>query len=315
MADRTRISWTNATINPVTGCTKISPGCEHCYAIRGSARQERFGTEQYKGSTRRLGDRTEWSNVVKLFPEEMDKVAKWKKPRMVFPCSMSDLFHRDVPDEFIHQMLDTMESARRHTFQVLTKRTQRMADILIQRQEEKEALAAGAFAPPLDNVWPGTSVEDQIRAWERVTMLLTIAAKIHWLSLEPLLGPVDLSPWLPIAPRGLGWERVKSESAYGEKRPRINWVVVGGESGPDARPMHPNWVRATQKQCEAAGVAFYFKQWGAWEPIKQTTRRIYKPHRYFEFEDGQLMFKTVKKSDKPLLDGVAYREYPKREMP
>lgn len=218
----TPIEWTDATWNPVTGCTLISPGCEHCYAKRFS---ERF--RNVEGHPFRFGfDLT-------LRPERIEHPLRWRRPRMIFVNSMSDLFHKLVPTEFVDQVFDTMERADWHIFQVLTKRSSRMRNYVRQRY--------GASSAPA-HIWLGVSIEDDVRR-SRVRHLLETPVPIRFLSIEPLLGPIGSLPL-----EGIGW------------------VIVGGESGPGARPMKPEWVRAVRDQCVAVSVPFFFKQWGGHHP-------------------------------------------------
>jgi protein gp37 len=214
MADRSRIEWTQATWNPVTGCTKVSPGCKHCYA-------ETFA-ERWRGVP---GHPYERGFDLRLWPERLELPLRWKKPRAIFVNSMSDLFHERIPLDFIRRVFATMEKASWHTFQVLTKRSERLAE-----------LAPDLSWPP--NVWMGVSIETA-RYVGRADHLRKVPAAVRFLSLEPLLeslGTLDLSG--------------------------IHWVIVGGESGPGARPMDARWVREIRAQCRAAGVPFFFKQWG-----------------------------------------------------
>jgi len=231
MADNTGIEWTDATWNPVTGCDEVSPGCDHCYA--------KTLAERFRGTP---GHYFENGFDVQLRPERLDQPIRWKRPRMIFVNSMSDLFHKDVPDEFILGVFAVMAEAKQHTFQVLTKRHGRMRSLLTAWQERIPWLAE-----PLPNVWLGVSVEDQQRADLRVPALLDTPAAVRWISAEPLLGSVDIF----------------ASSAI-DREPGLDWVVVGGESGKGARPMHPNWARSLRDQCAAAGVPFLFKQWGEW---------------------------------------------------
>lgn len=227
MGDKSKIEWTDATWNPVVGCAKVSPGCDNCYAISMSRRIEATGNEAYQGIT----TDDDWTGLVKCLPERLDQPLRWQRPRRVFVNSMSDLFHPDVPGEFIHDVWATMAAAQQHQFQILTKRPQRMAH------------EVGSMDwPPLPNVWLGTSIESD-RYTFRARHLAETPAAIRFLSLEPLLGPL---PSLDLD--------------------GIHWVIVGGESGPGARPMHPNWVMDIRDQCLDEGVAFFFKQWGAWSP-------------------------------------------------
>ena len=214
MAQRSSIEWTEATWNPVTGCTKVSPGCAHCYA-------ETFA-ERFRGVR---GHPYERGFDLELRKARLEQPLEWTQPRMIFVNSMSDLFHEGIPEDYIKSVFGVMLNARGHTFQVLTKRSQRMAEM------------ARRLRWP-DNVWMGVSVENQ-RWTHRTDDLRKVPAKVRFLSCEPLLGPLRLN------------------------LADIDWVIIGGESGPGARPMKPEWVRDIREQCEEAGVAFFFKQWGA----------------------------------------------------
>lgn len=231
MSDNTKIEWTEATWNPVTGCTKVSAGCKHCYAERDWARLSANPKTRYYG--REFGDVACHEDVLAL-------PLRWTKPRRIFVNSMSDLFHQDVPDEFIERVLTTTVHAKQHTFQILTKRPERMRDVMRRWTEMN--------GRPQPNLWLGVSVEDQAAADERIPVLLETPAAVRWISAEPLLGPVSLDCW-PI---------------FGEdEKPMLHWVVAGGESGPKARPMHPDWVRSLRDQCAASDVPFLFKQWSS----------------------------------------------------
>lgn len=246
----TKIEWTDETWNPVTGCTAISRGCDHCYAARVASGRLRH-LPAYEGLA--VGGR--FTGEVRLHPDRLGMPLEWRRPRRVFVNSMSDLFHASVPDEFIGQVWGVMALGEHHTFQVLTKRPQRMSRVLNDPSPtfrdamaaERNAGSEALFAPgwPLQNVWLGTSIEGQDWADRRIPHLLDTPAAVRFLSVEPLLGPVDLSPWLSDG---------------------IGWVIVGGESGPNARPMQPEWAREVRDQCVAAGVPFLFKQWGEWAP-------------------------------------------------
>jgi protein gp37 len=222
MADKSSIEWTDATWNPVTGCTKISAGCDNCYA-------ERF-SERFRGAP---GHPFENGFDLTLRPERLEQPLQWRRPRMIFVNSMSDLFHKDVPNEFIGKVFDTMEAAHWHTFQILTKRSSLMRDFLRRRY---------GTAPAPAHMWFGVSVEDGSKL-SRVRHLQQAPAGVRFLSIEPLIGPVG----------ELGLSG-------------IDWVIVGGESGPHARPMEKAWARSIRDQCKAANVAFFFKQWGGLRP-------------------------------------------------
>ncbi len=222
VADRSAIEWTNSTWNPVTGCTKISAGCDNCYA-------ERFA-ERFRGVP---GHPYEMGFDLTPRPERLDQPLRWRQPRMSFVNSMSDLFHKHVPWDFVDDVFESMERADWHVFQILTKRSSRMRDYVNRRY-------ANSDAPP--NLWFGVSVEDGSKT-SRIRHLRQASATIRFLSIEPLLGPIgelDLSV--------------------------IVWVIVGGDSGPRARPMDPKWVRNIRDQCRAKQVRFFFKQWGGPRP-------------------------------------------------
>ncbi len=214
MAQGSSIEWTEATWNPVTGCTKVSDGCKHCYAERMAKRLQAMGVPQYAAGFR-----------LALHENVLGLPLTWKKPRTIFVNSMSDLFHKDVPLEFIGRVFDVMNRCPQHTFQVLTKRPE-------------IAVARSGELCWSDNIWMGTSVENAL-VLHRIERLRQIHAAVRFLSLEPLLGPL---PRLPLD--------------------GIRWVIVGGESGPGARTMEIHWVRQIREQCIAHGVPFFFKQWG-----------------------------------------------------
>jgi protein gp37 len=245
VSDKSKIEWTEATWNPVTGCTEVSEGCDHCYA--------RTFAERFRGVPRHP---YEQGFDLRLWPERLDQPLRWKRPRVVFVNSMSDLFHDDVPDEFIARVFLVMAQAQRHNFQVLTKRPGRMASILRRWtrsvtpiRELDDFILLGRW--PLPNVWLGTSIETQKWANVRIPKLLETPAVIRFLSCEPLLAPLEL----PL-PRAQAHDGVV----------RIHWVIVGGESGPGARPIDPQWARSLRDQCLDAGVPFFFKQWGGRTP-------------------------------------------------
>jgi protein gp37 len=219
MSEHSQIEWTDATWNPVRGCTKISPGCTHCYA-------ETFA-ERFRGVP---GHPYEQGFDLKLIPEKLDEPRRWRKPKRIFVNSMSDLFHEGVPEDYIASVVGVMQEANWHTYQVLTKRAERMRTLLSTTLR---------FAAELPHVWWGVSVEDRKHGLPRIDDLRAAPAAVRFLSIEPLLedlGRVDFTD--------------------------IHWVIAGGESGHGARPMHADWVRSLRDQCAAAGVPFFFKQWG-----------------------------------------------------
>lgn len=247
MSDRTRIEWTSATWNPTTGCDRVSAGCDHCYALTLAKRLKAAGNPRYQvdGDPRRSGP----GFGLTLHWDKIDQPLKWRRPRLVFVDSMSDLFHGDVPVEFIAEVFAIMARASQHRFQILTKRPGRMASVLRRIRPD-----------PLPNVWLGTSVETQDWARIRIPKLLETPAAVRFLSCEPLLGSLDIAAWLQLSD-GLGGRAVSSDGIR-----RIDWVIVGGESGPGHRPMDPEWARSVRDQCNVSVVPFFFKQWGGPTP-------------------------------------------------
>ena len=248
MSDKSGIEWTDATWNPVTGCTKVSPGCDNCYA-------ETFA-ERFRGTP---GHYFEAGFDLTLRPSKLDQPLRWTRPRRIFINSMSDLFHEDVPDEFIARVFAVMSQAPQHAFQLLTKRHGRMRSLL-SRVGPEWSMFTGVW--PLPNVWIGVSVEDQKWADIRIPALLETPAAVRWISAEPLLGPVELrTSHCPAHDFPGGFCTFSCP-----QRQRLDWVVVGGESGRDARPMHPDWARSLRDQCVSAGIPFLFKQHGQYSP-------------------------------------------------
>jgi protein gp37 len=287
MGDRTGIEWTDATWNPVTGCTKVSLGCKHCYARRQFPRV--YGARRFED--------------VRVHPERLDQPIRWARPRRIFVNSMSDLFHEDVPVAFLDEVFEVMAATPRHRFQILTKRPS-LALAYIRR--------ANWGLDQLSHVWFGVSVEDQQTANERIPLLLAMPTALRFLSVEPLLGPVRLrmletgksalgeqlyldaltGAWTaestatmteqPLAPatehpsRGEVMRRVVAAppAPLPSSLPAVDWVIVGGESGPRARAMAPAWPRSLRDECSSADVPFFFKQWGEWAPADQVPDEI-----------------------------------------
>ena len=251
MADGTAIEWTDATWNPITGCSVLSAGCTNCYAMR-------LAGTRLKHHPSRAGLTIDgkagpvWNGEVRLNEGWLDQPLRWSRPRTIFVCAHGDLFHPAVPDAWLDQVFDVMENrrVRHHRFQVLTKRANRLRDYLRRRWQvpgvaDLYGLPDGAMVyQPFKHIWLGVSVEDQRAADERIPALIDTPAFTRFLSCEPLLGPLDL-----VEPLWLDW---------------IDWVIAGGESGLGARPMHPAWVRDLRDQCAGAAKPFFFKQWGAW---------------------------------------------------
>jgi len=233
----TKIEWADEVWNPVTGCTPVSEGCENCYAKRMANR--------LRG---RFGYPVDDPFRIAFHPDRLDQPLRRRKHRRIFVCSMSDLFHENVPLDYQMRIFERMSRAKQHIFIVLTKRPQNMLQFA-----RDCGLIPWPFTPPPpmmatpsgviwpENVWPGASVENQKRADERIPILLQIPAAVRFVSIEPMLGPLEISAF-----------------------PGLDWVIVGGETGPGARPMHPDWVRSVRDQCQEAEVPFFFKQWGGW---------------------------------------------------
>ena len=307
MSGATKIEWTDATWNPVTGCTKVSAGCKFCYA-------ERDFHRPYPG--RAFTD-------VRTHPERLDWPLRWRgskqakaegRPSRIFVNSMSDLFHEDVPDDFLTAVFATMGMAERQVFQVLTKRGQRAAAYLKSR-------TIFGKRRTLPNVWLGVSVEDQQTADERIPILLQTPAAVRWVSYEPALGPVDFKNFTPgrISPGWTGRADEPCQADWG-----LDWIVAGGESGPRARPPHPDWFRKVRDDCQAAGVPFFFKQWGAWRPCEHGENPhaavnpngdqvVPLPSEFGPFPPRDRMRFVGKKKAGCLLDGREHKEFPQMQ--
>ena len=279
MSDNTSIEWCDATWNPVTGCTEVSSGCDHCYA--------KTFAERWRDTP---GHYFERGFDVQLRPDKLDWPLRKRKPQRIFVNSMSDLFHDQVPDDFIAKVFAIMALAPQHTFQLLTKRHARMRTLLNNKAFLTEVCEHGHWFAhhwerplddrifdhgpyPLPNVWLGVSTENQKFADIRIPALLDTPAAVRFISAEPLLGPIDLTPCNCRGGQTSGCGRHNFGSLTDIQRnapalhfPDIDWVIVGGESGHKARPMNPRWARSLRDQCNAAGVPFLFKQWGEWGP-------------------------------------------------
>lgn len=272
----TKIEWCDEVYNPVTGCSHSGmPGCDSCYAKRFASRLKgKFGypkNEPFK---------------VTLHPDRLEQPLHWKKPRRVFTCSMGDLFHPDVPFDFIQQVWGAMLESPHHKFLVLTKRPERMKDFLDRWLAGGIAMKSGRYT---SHIWLGVSCSTQEDLDKLIIPFLHVKAAVKFISFEPLLGPIS---------RDISKEY-------------FDWVIVGGESGPKARPMHPEWVKSIRDQCVAAGVSFFFKSWGEWAPdcfcgFNATCKTIPRP------EPGKLgcMFRCGKKKAGRELDGRVWEEFP-----
>lgn len=276
-----KIEWTDVTWNPVTGCDKVSQGCKNCYAEKMHRRLMHIAPHKYKKTF--LGN-------IEFHYNELLKPFKWKKGKRIFVNSMSDLFHKDVPFYFIDAVFKTIDENKQHTFQIVTKRPERALEYFTDRK-------LTAYA----NVWIGTSVEDQKTANERIPHLTKIPAVVKFLSCEPMLGPIDLNNlWLP------------SINGWYEKY----WVIAGGESGHNARPMHPDWIRDIRDFCKRSKVPFFFKQWGEWIdnqnfPREHITSKKLKQHIFGKGYFTTEVWKLGKSKTGNLLDGLQHLNFPK----
>jgi protein gp37 len=327
VADKTGIEWTEATWNPVVGCTHVSAGCDHCYAAR-EASGRLAAHPIYAG----LADSAKFTGEVRLLPERLGQPLRWRKPRRIFVNSMSDLFHDGVPDEYIAKVFATMALAGHHTFQVLTKRHARMRSLLSNDRRMRDMVRWMVQDPqtpwPLPNVWLGVSVEDQHWADIRVPALLDTPATVRFLSCEPLLGPIDLFGDTEQPGPACTVQGYSQPTDYGtgteydlDVQPGVDWVIAGGESGPGARLMLAPWARALRDQCNAAGVAFLFKQWGEWAPTEAQSfgiitdprerqgEPVHDPH-HPDIPWRRVYRRVGKRAAGRELDGRTWDEYP-----
>lgn len=296
----TKINWTDETWNPIIGCSKISIGCNNCYAEKMAHRLANINMTSYylhvvKGSnygTPMAQTYSEWNGLTNFVVSQLHKPSHWKKQRKIFVCSMGDLFHESVPFLWINAVFSVMSDNDQHIYQILTKRPLRMKQFFEWKKEQSGGMPWRAK----DNVWIGVTAENQKMADERIPILLDIPAAKRFVSCEPLLTDIDF-PW------------------YQETQPNnetvlrdIDWVIVGGESGTNARPMHPNWVRNIHQQCKTDKTPFFFKQWGEWHESDLQPNKGWKTHLW---PDGKLMYKIGKKKAGELLDGIEYKEFPK----
>ncbi len=317
MGDKTHISWSDATWNPISGCSKVSDGCLNCYIDR---------TPPFRMNGRKFNGRGIGATTgVKLHSDRLSIPIRWAKPRMIFVCSLADLFQDEVPNRFIADVFAVMSIAGHHIFQVLTKRHGRMRSLLnspgfwmlvdAARSARGFDKLPGGAPHVLPNVWVGVSTENQQWADLRIPALLDTPAAVRWISAEPLLGPIDLT-------------RTDKDALVDGG---LDWVVVGGESGPGARPMHPAWASSLRDQCLNAGVAYHFKQWGEWSPIQDpfdyvtnddrvqvvstAGERLGRPWRGWKVQDrtrdAEPMRRYGKKAAGRELDGRTWDEYPR----
>lgn len=270
---KSNIEWTDATWNPWIGCTRISPGCDHCYAGREEdgrflhlgrclTEAEQAGRTRRQAAAKRVGKPYFFRGPIYQGDDVLKTPCRWRKPRHVFVGSRCDIFHEQIDFATLHKLWATMAGCPRHTFQILTKRPQRMKEFLYAESPYKWNRQPWY----LPNVWLGVTAEDQTRADERVPILLQCPAAVRYVSHEPAIGPVDWD--------GPGGDDLHALGCGGECdcAAKINWLITGGESGKDARPMHPDWARLDRDQCEEAGVEFFFKQWGEYVPYEDAAQ-------------------------------------------
>ncbi len=381
----TKIEWTDETWNPVVGCSKVSEGCQNCYAERMANRLACMGQKKYQATTGILGYMRGWNGSISCDESALDKPLYWRKPRKIFVCSMGDLFHESVPFEFIDKVFFQISFCPQHRFQILTKRPERMAEYIEQRKgnNERKILYVGLtkfhrgkkFQWPFRNLWLGVTVEHPYYK-HRIDTLRQIPAAVRFLSIEPCLADMgELN--LRKGKKGkifqclkCGWKgnhtkltggnlsincpKCNARNTLGSNHtnelkdigcyPGIDQVIVGGESGPGARPMHPDWARGVRDQCVAAGVPFFFKQWGEWLPLGQhpsakTATLINRNKRLYQLSSGfygkpmlkgvmehidkdgtfpgnyvdEPIYRVGKKNAGRLLDGREWNEMPKKE--
>ena len=325
MSGQTGIEWCQATWNLVTGCTKVSEGCRNCWACRLATTRLR-DHPRYWGLAEMRDGTPEWTGEVRLHPELLDQPLRWRKPRRIFVCSQADLLHKAVPGKFIDEVLVMMASAGWHSFLVLTKRPKRMLECLHNPAMgtyiwDRANRTHGPFVGepwPLANVWLGVSIEDQKTADGLIPLLLQIPAAVRFVSYEPALGAISFRKWFDVVP--VGFLRVfPLAHTAGIAHPQLDWIICGGESGPNARPSHPDWFRTVRDQCQVAGVPFFFKQWGEWlhssqMDAEQVDRALEihgrNPERVHLWSDGSCSVRVGKKCAGRLLDGCTWDEFP-----
>lgn len=323
-----KIEWTNVTWNPIVGCNKISLGCDNCYAEKMALRQVYIHQKRECGlndtclSYTVATNETGWSGKTSFNNSQLVKPLRWKKPRMIFVCSMGDLFHKSVPFAWIDQVFDIMAQTPRHTYQILTKRPDRMKQYFEHKNELLKDL--GGYSPP-PFIWLGVTAENQEQANKRVPVLLQIPASIHFVSIEPMLSNIFLDDWmiptckkcngsgsLPISGGGIACpDCLNTVNGQGWLNSQIDWVICGGESGHKARPIHPYWVESIKHQCKVTKTPFFFKQWGAWIHKEQISdfdkiKDNFKNHVVIDN-----FHKLGKKKAGRLLDSKEHNEMPK----
>lgn len=352
MADGTHIQWTDATWNIVTGCTLVDEGCRNCYAAGLAATRLKNHPSREGLARLNAAGEAKFTGEVRFNEQWLTQPLLWTRARNIFVCAHGDLFHENVPDDWLDRLFAVMALCPQHTFQVLTKRPERARAYLAHAERRFKELACDMVCDedwpvvlsippkmvpppnmvpkgyrvvdltlwPLPNVWLGTSVSDQVSADKRIPELLACPADVRFISAEPVLGPLDLRHWVGSQPYIQGASTHHCRDGYerqdigGGIIDGIDWVIVGGESGPGARPMHPDWARSLRDQCQAAGVPFFFKQWGEWAPryvagVPETDPPSGATPRAQWHDACGLIFDTLAKPD-PLTffsEGTVYR--------
>lgn len=346
MSDKSTIEWTEATWNPITGCTLVSDGCRHCYAAELAATRLSKHPSRAGLARRNAAGEAKFTGEVRFNKQWLDQPLRWRRGRHIFVCAHGDLFHESVPDDWIDQVFAVMALSPQHIFQVLTKRPERARryfeggpwmDWVQHFPEPPTCLEASEVDErgALPNVWLGTSVENQETAEARIPELMATPAAVRFVSAEPLLGPVELDDLVIDVGRPGEWHVncLDNDGLHPDDDPHfrgatIDWVIVGGESGRHARPMHPDWARALRDQCRVASVPFFFKQWGAWAPgevagpnkraIDVATwwddawllERVGKANPDQHYDEEPDVFRVGKKAAGRLLDGREWSEVP-----
>lgn len=325
----TKIEWTDKVWNAIRGCSRVSEGCRNCYA-EGVAYRFSGPGGPYEGLVRIGSDglrRREWNGQIKFVEKHLLDPLKWKEPKRIFVNSMSDLFHENVTDEMRDQIFAVMALCTQHTFQVLTKRPERMGQYVATRGRVFAVwmrmggdwpLRDGCEEPvwPLPNVHLGVSCEDQATADKRIPLLLETPAAVRFISAEPLLGEICLKR-IQMPDVLFGWidqnaltgDYFRHARLVGFNGPRINWVIAGGESGPGARPMYPDWARWLRDECEESGTPFFFKQWGEYVSVSE----VEGPGAHYHFPDGATVRRVGTKAAGAMLDGREWHEFPTKE--